>query len=112
MPVRGLAVSRQQPHQVLSRQEIVINKEALLAFMVDVIYGAREKKSRSDVIKFVSEAAVRFLGVKDYSPQSLHEYMRVSQEQTVQESSSQSERGDEEGEDMDDGGLVEDIDDV
>lgn len=67
-----------------------------------------KKKSRSDVIKFMSEAAVRFLRVKDYSPQSLHEYMRVSQEQAVQEPSSQSERGDEEGEDMDDGGLFDD----
>lgn len=112
MPVSGPTVSRQQPSQVLSRQEVVINKEALLAFMVDVIYGAREKKSRSDVIKFVSEAAMRFLGVKDYSPQSLHEYMRVNQEQAVQESSSQPEREEEEGEDMDDGALFEDLDDV
>ena len=53
MPVSGLVVSRQQPSQVLSQQEIVINKEALLAFMIDVIYGVWEKKSRSDVIKSV-----------------------------------------------------------
>lgn len=35
------------------------NKEALLTFSVDVLYGAQDKHSRRDIIKFVSEAAIR-----------------------------------------------------
>lgn len=36
------------PSSDMSNQ-IIINKESLLAFIVDVIYGALEKRSRSDV---------------------------------------------------------------
>lgn len=62
-----------------NQEVLVVNKEDLLAFIVDVIYGARDKKSRSDIIKCVSEAAVRFLGLRDYAPQALHAFMRTSQ---------------------------------
>lgn len=110
IPVGGSLVSH-HPSSVMTNQ-IVINKESLLAFIVDVIYGAREKKSRSDIIKFVSEAAVRFLGVKEYSPQSLHEFMKARQVLSRQESRSPSELGDEEGEDMEDTEFCEDVDEV
>lgn len=67
-------------HSPPNNQEVlVVNKEDLLAFIVDVLFGTRERKSRSDIIKFVSEAAVRFLGLRDYTPQALHSFMRTSQ---------------------------------
>lgn len=71
-----------------NQEVLVVNKEALLTFIVDVNYGARDKKSRSDIIKCVSEAAVRFLGLRDYAPQALHAFMR-----TVQKAMSQPDSG-------------------
>ena len=44
-----------------------------------VVHGARDKKTSSDVIKFVAGAADRFLGVKGYTPTELHAFM-LSQE--------------------------------
>lgn len=73
-----------------------------------MVFGTREKKSRSDIIKFVAEAAVRFLGLKGYVPQALHEFMRVSQMTTTQN----DEGGEEDGLEMEEGDLFEDIDDV
>lgn len=63
-----------------------------------MVHHTQEMKSRSDTIRFVSEGAVRFLGLKDYAPESLHKFMRASQVIT-----SNTERGDEmeAGEDMD-----------
>ena len=99
------------PSSDMSNQ-IRINKESLLAYIVDVIFGAREKRSRSDIIKFVPEAAVRSLGIKEYSPQSLHEFMKTRQVIPSQESRSPSEIGDEEGEEMEEPVLCENVDDV
>lgn len=63
-------------------------------------------------MKFVSEAAVRFLGIKEYSPQSLHEFMKTRQVISSQESGSPSEIGDEEGEEMEEQVFCENVDDV
>lgn len=83
-------------HYVSRDSNEIINKEALLAFIVDVIYGALEMKSRSDIITFVAEAAARSLGVKGYTPEALHGYMSASQLQTEQGPcvGKHSERGD------------------
>ncbi|CAL9698214.1 unnamed protein product [Knipowitschia caucasica] len=95
-------------------QDLVVNKESLMAFIVDVVYGSRGKKSRSDLIKWVVESAGRFLGLKDYAPQLLFGYMKEVQEaQGAQnQSSSQSSTGsgagdgvEEEEINMEEGGL-------
>lgn len=85
---------------------LVVGKEALLAFIVDVVYGTRGKKSRSDIIKFVSESATRFLGVGDFAPQSLHEFMKAGQ------GCSSEREVDREGDCSVEGMFVEDMDGV
>lgn len=75
-----LLVQSQLSSDVTEAQSgLVIQRESLLAFIVDVIYGAREKKSRSDIIQFVAEAANRFLGPEKSSPKNLYQYMRTVQ---------------------------------
>ena len=53
---------------------LLLKKETLLSFIVDVLAGFKETKNRSDIIKKVVEASDRFLRV-DMSPTDLYEYM-------------------------------------
>lgn len=109
VPIEGSRLLPNSSNQGL----VVVNKEALLAFMVDVLYGARDKQSRSDIIKFVSEAAVRFLGFKDYAPQDLHAFMRARQEPLCQpDPGDESEEDEEEGCDIEECDFEDNIDDV
>ena len=73
------------PAPAIPDDSIVVKKESLLAFMVDVVCATRPPKkgkdlNRSDIMKAVVEAAGRFLGVGSYDPTELHKYMRDSQE--------------------------------
>lgn len=81
---------------VRDSNEISFSKESFLAFIVAVVHGAWDKKTSSDVIKFVAGAADRFLGVRGYSPEELHAFMHASQESLPagQGSMSQIEKGD------------------
>lgn len=67
-PIGGAMVPSLPQVAAAHPDEIVIKKESLLAYIVDVVYATREKKSRSDIIKFVAEASVMFLGLKGYIP--------------------------------------------
>ena len=51
-------------------------KKSLLAFMVDVVWAARNITKRSDAIKIVVEAAERFLEEVEMGPEELHTFMR------------------------------------
>ena len=51
-------------------------KQSLLAFMVDVVWAARNITKRSDAIKIVVEAAERFLEEVEMGPEEFHTFMR------------------------------------
>lgn len=56
-----------------------MSRETFLAFIVDVLVGAKSSNKRSDIIKIVVEAGERFLGVNQFLPEQLHEYMKGKQ---------------------------------
>ena len=60
---------------VLPPDMLVFSRDAFLAFIADVLVGAKSVTRRSDVIKAVVGAADRFLGVRQISPEKLHDYM-------------------------------------
>ena len=64
---------------VLPPDMLVFSRDAFLAFIADVLVGAKSVTRRSDVIKAVVGAADRFLGVRQISPEKLHEYMSEKQ---------------------------------
>lgn len=68
------------PSAVRDSNEISFSKESFLAFIVEVVVGARDKKTSSDVIQVVARAADRCLGIKGYTPEELHGYLTTSQE--------------------------------
>jgi hypothetical protein len=51
-------------------------KQSPLAFMVDVVWAARNITKRSDAIKIVVEAAERFLEEVEMGPEEFHTFMR------------------------------------
>ncbi len=91
----GSLVSSPPLTPVMSPDTIVVKKESLLAFMADVVYATKKTGSRSDIIKAVAEAAGRFLGMKNYEPQTLHEYMKGGQ---MSQGSQQQEENEEQAE--------------
>ena len=74
------------PSMRADNQRVIVNKQAFLAFIVDIVYATREKKRSSDIIQCVVQAAGRFLGVGEYSPQELHSYMKDKYTKASQES--------------------------
>lgn len=64
---------------VMSPDMLVLSRDAFLAFITDVLVGAKSTMKRSDMIKIVVGAAERFLGVSQLSPEKLHEYMTEKQ---------------------------------
>lgn len=92
---------------------MTVSKESLLAFIVDVVYESRTKFSRNDLTKCVVESAVKFLGLKDYAPQSLLQYMKAGQE--LSQSSIEDDgasRGEEETWSVKDGDLIDMLENV
>lgn len=72
------ANSIQQVSQLLQHSpQIILSREKFLAFIVDVLVGAQASVKRSDTIKIVVKAAERFLGVNQFLPEQLHEYMKA-----------------------------------
>ena len=67
------------PHPSLPLDSIVVKKESLMAFMVDIVYATKGKESRSDIMRAVVEAAGRFLGIGMYNPENLHKFMSQRQ---------------------------------
>lgn len=67
------------PRPQVPADSIVVKKESLLAFMVDVMCAATinsaKVQNKSDVMKVVAEAAERFLGMGACDPVELHAYM-------------------------------------
>lgn len=54
----------------------IVGTQYFLAFMADVLWAARDKSRRSDVIKVVVDAAERFLEEVYMDPEERHKYMR------------------------------------
>ena len=54
-----------------------MDMQSFLAFVVDAIWATKNKKTRSDVIKVVTEAAGRFLVGAKIGPEELHTFMRL-----------------------------------
>lgn len=67
------------PPTMVASGMLLMTKESFLAFVVDVLVGARTTTKRSDMIKVVVGAAERFLDIKQISPEKLHEYMTDKQ---------------------------------
>lgn len=65
--------------QVIPPDTLLLQKESLLAFIVDVLVATKSKEKRSDVIKLVVSAAERFLGTRNFLPERLHGYMKEKQ---------------------------------
>ena len=75
-------------------QQVMINKEKFLAFIVDVVITTRGKESKSDVVKYVAEAASRFLDGGECSPQELNNhYVAVKEKGERQAKANNTERG-------------------
>lgn len=58
----------------------VMKKQSFLAFMVDVMWAAKNQTRRSDIIKVVIDAAERFLEEMQVGPEQLHTFMRQKME--------------------------------
>ncbi|CAJ1086725.1 Hypothetical predicted protein [Xyrichtys novacula] len=77
------------PQPTVPADSIVVKKESLLAFMVDVVYatgatkGKDKELSRSDIMRAVVEAAGRFLGTGACDPLELHKFMTDCQKKAT-----------------------------
>lgn len=58
---------------------MILSRESFLAFIADVFVGAKRTVMRSDIMKMVMGAAGRFLGLKQFLLEKLHECTREKQ---------------------------------
>ena len=63
-----------RPYRISPPDALVFSRESFLAFIVEVLVGAKMASTRSDNIPMVVKSAERYMGVQQ-PPEKLHSFM-------------------------------------